>query len=246
MGLEIYTNDAGVWWDVRSGELSICAERPFPLNPGSIELVPWRSVREVALLDPWPTFRLTYANYRGEEAQRAFHPKSLHRIWQFTPSLTDQLGFEQVVLTAYGVVAERARDAVANPGWSEYPVVEWDRLGQLPEFLSEGPGAYRSAASPIIARRPPPGPLGAVRAWLRASPDMQWGETAKEILLTADTLYVRQWDNEYWALPRNTLRHRFFHAGRHATYIFGRRGFLVLRYRKGCEVMRALNAQLGH
>lgn len=246
MGLWIYTTEHGVWWDVLWGSRSGCEQRPFPLQPQkSMRLVPWHAIREVALVDPWPSFRLLYDDFQGRETTQTFHPQRLHRVLQFTPSQQAQLSFERAVIRAHQRLSHRCRNAASDPGWSLIPVTEWERIDQLPEFLSSGDGAYRSAASPVIARRRPAGALGTVRAWLRASPEMQWGKTAKEILLTADTLYVRQWDDEVWALPRNTLRLRFFHSGRHATYVFGRRGFLVLRHREGCEVRRELDQQLG-
>lgn len=202
-------------------------------HPQSIT-VRWRDLLRLEPIDPWPSLRVRYVG--GDTAcADTFAPRWRWRVDEFAAAVEALIEH-----------ASAHAPAVVHRGWLDQPVIEWERVRELPGGrVPLGPGAYRSATAtgePIVARRDAPTPFEALLQWTASTPDRPWRDHPREVVVTDEHVYARRRDRSAWRLPLSSLRAARGAPDGDAVFVFGRHTQLVLPARspEGCPVARAL------
>jgi len=237
MGLIIAGNHVGIVVTPALGQRSRFVEGFDPRKPGLS--VPWSALRRIEAADPWPGFRVT-TRFGKVDEEHVFHPLHVHGLMSFTPKDAQLFAFESVVRELFAAAEEHAPAAVAN-GWFDVPDVAPEPVESLPEggAIADA-GVYRNAGR-VVARRGRPGVFRIVRAWLASSPEKPWRFTTREVVMTDRHFYARSWGGHRFRVPIHTLRARLNGPYGDVVYVFGRRNFVVLPERRGCELQRRLD-----
>lgn len=222
-----------------------------PLETTNVDAIVlrWHELRELAAVDPWPSFRVRWHGPGGGD-EHTFSPRRGTLAEKLSPALSPP-GFARSVEAMIYHVASHTEGLVKR-GWLDAPEVEWERVRALPEARVArelaGQGAFRAAPRPIeeeaTALREKPTALEAMLQWLVSSPEKPWREHPREVRTSAAYLYVERRDRSFWRLPLDTLRVRLGTTRDDAVYVFGRRTGILLTHRDGCPVRAELDARL--
>lgn len=200
-----------------------------PADSTGVE-VPWRGLRRICAVDPWPSL---HVEWQDGTVRRQ------HRI-EFDP---DQRRAAEAGLVRLFAEAERRLPRGVERGWLDHPVVGWEPVDRFPHEL-DGQGAYRSSArdqaDPVIAQRSTKNLLEAVLCWLAARAAFGWNDQAREVAVTERWVYVRRRDGSAWRVPRTAKRLCLRTEGGDPVVIFGRNTALLLPRRRACPVVQAL------
>lgn len=217
--------------------------------------IPWEQVTRIEAIHPWPTLWVRWEpDGAGFAREQVHHPRGRPPLLPRSPLAIDAMeGFGRLVEELFDWLREAHTrpEGVIVPGWTGLPDVPWEPVPGLPEDAPSTGGAYRSGGRSrrvvgqrVVARRPRPGIIELLLAWLAPSDRRPWNETLREVVLTDDHVYARLWDRTCWRLPLSALSVRLGDTGSDAIYVFGRRTFLVLTARRGDEVTRRLDRLL--
>jgi hypothetical protein len=216
-----------------------------PIPPGGVDpldatqpttiVVRWRELAALDAVSPWPNFRLRW-RFKGGEDEATFVPSG------------DRVAFEAMVVALAAHVEKMSGRATQN-GWLLEPVYGWEAVANLPsELPPTAEGAYRTAGrapgEKIVARRTQESALEGMIGWL-ASGTARWRSVPREVVLTEEHVWVRRRGGAIERMPRRHLtRAGYANASGDYAYGYGRRDRLVLPWREGCLVSRALEADV--
>jgi hypothetical protein len=212
-------------------------ERALRLGRGMEEVeVAFPQIYHLEPLDPWPSLAVGWVD--GGASHRAI----------LTPAEEDAVAFAASVEAAVAAYDQRVTHAMPR-GWLAVPVIEWERVDELPGEKPEGPKmrGYRMApgvSDPVLATRRIAG-AGALWTWIwaRLSTPLPRIDPA-ELILTQRFLYARTCDGLRLRLPADTLRTARRTEDGDAVYVFGRNTELLLLSQPGCPLAALLDARV--
>lgn len=210
----------------------------FRISEGIAALdVRWPQLWQLRLVEPCPSFEVEWRHVGGR-SERLIVPRFRG----------EREAVERDVLALVEHVREH-RPHTIEPGWSAFVDVEWEQVRQLPEEHDgsvQGQGVYRAArVSPeerIVARWGPPSAFGSMLQWLASTPERQWRQHPKRVVITDSFVYAEQRDGTFARLPLDALRLR--HGEDDAVYVFGRKTLLVLPDIAGSTAREELDRRL--
>ncbi len=196
-------------------------------------IVPWDDLRELALLDPWPRFRLAWS-YPGGSTSELVGPEQ--------PA--DEAAFGSALERAVAHVEKRAPERVKR-GWLDVPVVSWEPVSAMPvdertldmvAWLHASPVQLKERVRASRKRTS----YEALLAWLTSRASLPWREQARELAVTDDHIYAERTDGTRHRLPLAALRLAFHNESEDQVFVFGRQTRLVLPSRMQCRVVDEL------
>lgn len=204
-------------------------------------------LRRMEMVDPWPSFEIEWKDHRKLKVPvltRRFHPAHLVPVLGSSRGEKSEEEFAAVATELLERLREDVGDSKVKLGWLEEPDIGWEAVDSWPSGSDSPAGpAYRSTGERVVASRPPARAFEALLVWLSSSPEKPLRRTPRELALTWRYLYIRAWDGRPYRIPRDAAR-VYMEVGDYGDkiFVFGRRAFLVLPYRKGCEVAKALTS----
>ncbi len=223
---------------------------PFDTPMMNAVLVRWHDLLRIALVDPWPCFRLRWRTRVGK-SEDVFGPAEGE----------SESKFSLAVMRLAEATAQRGPLLVSR-GWLDAPDVEWEPVAALPVLeqvvTRHEAGAFRTSAREVerqavgvLARRGAPSTFDALLIWLHSSPARPLSRLPQEVLVTEDEdVYVRFGDESCARIPLAALRVRInvrsnaFTEPDDAFYVFGRATRLLLLDRSECPVARLFDERL--
>jgi len=211
---------------------TILTGAPFVLSIARADL------RKVEAVEPWPSVRIVFRSGRVID----------ERIYSVDGRPSHQSSsFSKAVEALFGGLEEMGHECTLERGWLNYPVVRWQPVDAMPEGARDtGQGAYRSGSvgQAIVAHRPAAKGIETLLCWLSSTPERRFRDTPFEVTLTPEDVWVRFHGGRVGRVPRSALIEAHANSEGDTTYRFGRRLFLLMPHREGCEVVAALNRQL--
>jgi hypothetical protein len=224
-------------------------------NPQRLDsvFVPWRELRRLQAIEPWPLLHLRSAA-RGTTYEETYGP--------FSRALHSVIAFENAVLRVIAAARHHAPRAVFD-GWDVVEPQPWEPVDQLPTNQpARAPDAgalFRANARPhdaaerlVVASREHIAPFGwlAVLLFGRGQPGFN-SLMPREARITASReLYVRWQDGRCGRLPVRSVRTRVdlwsnpAGGSRDTLYTFGRATYLILPDADSCPVAAVLDDTL--
>lgn len=196
-------------------------------------VVPWEDLRELALVDPWPRFRLAWTFPDGTASEL---------IGPAQPEEDEAFG--QALERTVAHVAARMPERVAR-GWLDAPIVPWEPVDAMPvdertldtvEWLRATPTELRERVRASRTRTS----YEALLAWLASRASLPWRAQPRALAVTDDYVYAERADESVHRLPLEALRLAFHNDSDDHVFVFGRSTRLVLPARLQCRVVDEL------
>lgn len=198
------------------------------------------SLVAVRAIDPWPSFELEWRDPQASPAGvRAYR-------FKVPAGLFDPDEPREAVAGTIVRFLQHVDDLGAPfvPGWFGYEEVALEPVAGFPSDQPRRGYRQSGRLERLVARFAPLSPGEYLLGWLASSPDRPWRNTPREAALSESHLYIRRGLRGFGRLPLRALRARLGDPDEDAIYVFGRRTYVVLPFRRDDPLRPKLDLHL--